>query len=52
MKKDEKIVINPNKLKVRDTSFIANKLKYKMTIVDSKKKYNRKRLNNKTEETE
>ncbi len=48
---DQKIVINPNKLKVRDETFVSNKLKYKMTIVESKKAYNRKKLS-KVKETE
>ncbi|WP_168711704.1 hypothetical protein [Acholeplasma laidlawii] len=42
--KNQKIVIDRRDLKVRDKYFIENKLKYKMTIVESKKKYNRKRL--------
>lgn len=50
-KSDDKIVINPNRLKVRDETFVLNKLKYKMTIVTSKKTYNRKKLN-KIKETE
>ncbi len=43
MKKDEKIVINPSKLKVRDEEFIGKKLKYRMTIVESKKQYKRQK---------
>ena len=42
--KDQKIVIKKRDLKLRDEDFIEKKLKYKMTIVESKKKYNRKRL--------
>jgi len=43
--KDHKIVIKRTELKVRDKDFIDKKLKYRMTIVESKKQYNRKRLN-------
>ncbi|MFA7417772.1 MAG: hypothetical protein WCZ19_04450 [Acholeplasma sp.] len=46
-KTDQKIVIHKNSLKLRDKDFIEKKLKYKMTIVESKKKYNRKRLKTK-----
>jgi hypothetical protein len=50
-KKDHKIVIDRSELKIRDKEFIEKKLKYRMTIVESKKQYNRKRLN-KTKNTE
>jgi len=49
--KDHKIVLKRTDFKVRDKEFIEKKLKYRMTIVESKKKYNRKRLN-KTKNTE
>lgn len=42
--KDQKIVIKKRDLKLRDEYFIEKKLKYKMTITESKKTYNRKRL--------
>lgn len=44
--KDRKIVIKREKLKYNDEEFIEKKLKYKMTIQESKKRYNRKRSKN------
>ncbi|WP_156921270.1 hypothetical protein [Acholeplasma granularum] len=50
--KNQRIVIKRSEIKVRDKDFIDKKLKYKMTIKESKKNYNRKKLKQTKHEVE
>lgn len=51
MKKERTVIkIRRKELKLRDESFIADKLKYPLKIRENKKKYNRKKLNKNLED--